>query len=59
MYQNYELLSTAGDVNTGLLSDRLIWPIKQLIEVQNTALELEQWVKWRVFQSRLAGHSLT
>ena len=24
MYQNYELLSTAGDVNTGLLSDRLI-----------------------------------
>jgi hypothetical protein len=55
MYQNYELPSTAADVNTGLLSDHLIWPIKQLIEVQDAALELEQWVKWRAFQSRLVG----
>jgi hypothetical protein len=38
MYQNYELPSTAADVNTGLLSDRLIWPIKQLIKVQDAAL---------------------
>jgi len=55
MYQNYELPSTATDVNTALLSDRLIWLIKQLTEVQDAALELEQWIKWRAFQSRLAG----
>lgn len=41
-YQNYEIASTAADINTILLSDRLIWPIKQLIEVQDAALELEQ-----------------
>jgi hypothetical protein len=41
--------------NKGLLSDRLIWAIKQLIKVQDAALELEQWVRWRAFQSRLVG----
>jgi hypothetical protein len=54
-YQNYELPSTVADVNIGLLSDRLIWLIKQLIEVHDAALELEQWVKWFAFQSRLAA----
>jgi len=54
-YQNYELPSTAADFNTGLLSGRLIWLIKQLIEVHDAALELGQWVKCRAFQSRLEG----
>lgn len=40
MYQNSELSSIALYVTRGLLSGRLISPIKQLIKVQEAALGL-------------------